>query len=296
VWFARSLGRAWQGARRAPLVQAVAVGCIALTLALVGVVALTAVNVRRLATGWGADVQLTVYLEDGTAPARANKIAAALARLPGVTGVRMVDGHQAWERLRRSLGARADLLDGVEEGFLPASIEVSLKPGVAEVLRAHPAFERLKRTAGVEDVELMGAWSQRLGALRRLLDGIGWAVAALVVLTCVYIVGATIRLGLFARREEIAVWKLVGATDGFVQAPFLVEGGLQGALGTALAAVLLYGLYRLGAPRVEEALGGWVAAGPLGFFTPLQLGAALLFGTGLGLVGSAVALGRYVKV
>jgi len=294
--FARSLEQAWAGARRNPLIQVVAIGCIALSLVLVGVVELAVVNVRRLSASWGADVQMIVYLEDGTAPARAQKFAGALGRLPGVTAVRTVDGHQAWERLKRGLGSRGDLLDGVEEGFLPASLEVTLKPGVADMLRAHPAFERLRRSAGVEDVELMGDWAGRLGALERLLDGIGWAVAALVLCACLYIVGSTIRLGVFARRDEIEIWKLVGATDGFVKAPFLVEGGLQGALGTALAALLLYGLYRLGAPRVEAVLGGWLAAGPLGFFTPLQLGAALLLGTLLGLVGSAVALGRYVKV
>jgi cell division transport system permease protein len=274
----------------------VAIGCIALSLLLVGVVQLTAVNVRRLAAGWGADVQMTVYLEDGTAPSRAQKIAGALAKLPGVVGVRAVDGHQAWERLRRSLGARADLLDGVEEGFLPASIEVTLKPGVVDVLRAHPAFERLKRTPGVEDVELMGDWAGRLGALERLIDGIGWAVAALVLCACLYIVGSTIRLGVFARRDEIELWKLVGATNGFVKAPFLVEGGLQGALGTSLAVALLYALFRVAAPRVEAVLGGWLASGPLGFFTPAQLLAAVVAGTLLGLMGSALALGRYVKV
>jgi cell division transport system permease protein len=296
VWLARSLRQAWAGARRNPLIQLVAVGCIALSLVLVGVVQLAALNVRRLSTGWGANVQLAVYLEDGTTPARVQKIAGALARLPGVSEVRTVDEHQAWARLRRSLGARADLLDGVEEGFLPASLEVSLKPGVAEVLRVHPAFERLRHTAGVEDVELVGDWAGRLRALERLLDGIGWAVAALVLGACLYIVGSTIRLGVFARRDEIELWKLVGATNGFVKAPFLVEGGLQGALGTGLAAMLLYALFRLAAPRIEAVLGGWLASGPLGFFTPAQLAAALLAGTLLGLAGSAVALGRYVKV
>ena len=296
MWLARSFVRAWEGARRAPLVQAVAVGCIALTLLLVGTVALAALNVRRLASGWGADVQMTVYLEDGTAAARAQKIAAALSRLPGVTGVRMVDGHEAWMRLRRSLGARADLLDGVEEGFLPASIEVNLKPGVAEVLRAHPAFERLRHTAGVEDVELMGSWTARLHDVEHLLSAAGWAVAALVFCACLYIVGSTISLGVFARRDEIEIWKLVGATNGFVKAPFLVEGGLQGALGTGLAVALLYGLYRLASPRVEAVLGGWLASGPLGFFTPAQLAFAVAGGALLGLCGSALALGRYVKI
>jgi cell division transport system permease protein len=296
VSFARNFTRAFAGARSKPLIQLVAIGTIALSLLLVGVVELTALNVRHLSQGWGADVQMTVYLEDGVTPARAGKVAAALAKLPGVVGVRTVDAHEAWTRLRRSLGARADLLDGVEEGFLPASIEVALKPGVAEVLRAHPAFERLRHTAGVEDVELSGNWAARLRDVEHLLSVAGWAVAALVFCACLYIVGSTIRLGVFARRDEIEIWKLVGATDGFVKAPFLVEGGVQGALGTALAASLLYGLYRLASPRVEAVLGGFMASGPLGFFSPVDLAIAVFLGALLGLAGSALALGRYVKV
>jgi cell division transport system permease protein len=274
----------------------VAVGTIALSLLLVGVVELTAVNVDRLAEGWGRGVQMTVYLEDGITVARANQVAGAIAKLPIVRGAHVIDAHEAWQRLRRSLGVRGDLLDGVEDGFLPTSIEVALAPGVGDVLRAHPAFARLRRTAGVEDVELMSDWSGRLHAVDELLAAAGWAVGLLVLCACLYIVGSTIRLGVFARRDEIEIWKLVGATDGFVKAPFLVEGAVQGALGTVLAVGLLYGLYRAAAPRLDAVLGGLLAAGPLGFFTPAQLAAAILAGTLLGLVGSAVALGRYVKI
>jgi cell division protein FtsX len=297
VWLAGSgLARAWAAARARPLIQLVAIGTIALSLLLVGVVELAALNVRRLSRGWGGDVQMTVYLEDGVTPARAQKVAAALGKLPGVTAVRTVDAHEAWQRLQRSLGARANLLDGVEEGFLPASIEVSLEPRVAEMLRAHPAFARLQRTPGVEEVELMGDWAGRLRALERLLAAAGWVVAALVLCACLYIVGSTIRLGVFARRDEIEIWKLVGATNGFVRAPFLVEGGLQGALGTGVAVALLYGLFRVAAPRVEAVLGGWLAGGPVGFFTPAEVALAVAVGTLLGLCGSALAIGRYVKV
>ncbi|MGZ3443639.1 MAG: cell division protein FtsX, partial [Polyangia bacterium] len=97
--FARNLERALAGARQSPLIQLVAVGTIALSLLLVGVVELTALNVRRVTRGWGGDVQMTVYLEDGVSPARAQRVAAALARLPGVVGVRTVDAHEAWGRL-----------------------------------------------------------------------------------------------------------------------------------------------------------------------------------------------------
>lgn len=284
------------GAREKPLIQLVAVGTIALSLLLVGAVELLARDVRQLARGWGGEVQMTVYLEDGISAARTQKVAAALAKLPGVAAVRTVDAHEAWTRLRRSLGTRAELLDGVEESFLPASIEVSLQPGVAEVLRAHPAFERLRHTAGVEEIELMGGWAKRLRDVEQLLSQAGLAVAALVLCACLYIVGSTIRLGVFARRDEIEIWKLVGATDGFVKAPFVVEGALQGALGAALAAALLFALHRAAAPRVEALLGGWLASGPLPFFTPAQLALAVGFGALVGVCGATLALGRYVKV
>jgi len=292
----RAVGRGLRGVRQNPLIQLVAIGTIALTLLLVGTVELTAANVAHLARGWAGDVQMTVFLDDGTKSERAQKIAGALGKLPGVTSVRFVEPHEAYQRLQRSLGSRADLLDGVEDGFLPASIEVALKPGVADVIRAHPAFERLRHAPGVEDVELVGDWVQRLRAVESLLHELGIGVGLLVLFACLYVVGSTIRLGVFARRDEIEILKLVGATGGFVKAPFLVEGLLQGLCGTLLASGLLYGLFRLARPRIEATLGGMLAAGPLTFFRPTELAIAVALGALLGLTGSALALGRYVKV
>jgi cell division transport system permease protein len=293
IW--QAIARGLRGARKNPLVQMVAVGTIALSLVLVGTVELVAANVANLARGWAGDVRMTVYLEDGCKPERAQKIAGALSRLPGVTEVRMVAPHEAYERLRRSLGSHADLLDGVEDGFLPASLEVALKPGVVDVIRAHPAFERLRHAPGVEDVELVGDWIERLRALESLLHELGLAVGVLVLAACLYIVGSTIRLGVFASRDEIEILKLVGATDGFVKAPFLVEGLVQGVCGTVLACGLLYGLYRLARPHVEASLGALLAAGPLTFFRPTELAVAVGFGALLGLAGSSLAVRRYVK-
>lgn len=293
---ADAMRRALAGARRSPLIQLVAVSTIALSLLLVGAVQLAATNVGRLASSWGAGVQMVVYLEDGVAPERAAQLGAALERLPGVESVHTVRPREAYERLQRSLGGRASLLDGVEEGFLPTSLEVALKPGVAEVIRAHPAFDRLRRAPGVEDVELLGDWVERLRAVELLLREAGLGVGLLVLCACLYIVGSTIRLGVFARRDEIEILKLVGATDRFVKAPFLVEGALQGAVGTLLATGLLYSLYRLAQPRAEALLGSLLAATPLRFFGPREIALFVLAGAVVGVIGSAAALGRYVRV
>jgi cell division transport system permease protein len=297
VSLGRAIERGLRGARRNPLVQLVAVGTIALALLLVGTLELLAKNVRHLASSWGADVQMTVYLDDGLPTGRAEQIAEALRKLPGVSAVHNVEPHQAWLRLRRSLAGRADLLDGIEEGFLPASLEVALEPGVAEVIRAHPTFEKLRHLAGVDEVELVGDWAARLHKLEAGIRNTALTVGLLVLLACLYVVGSNIRLGVFARRDEIEILKLVGATDRYVKAPFLVEGALQGALGAALAGGLLFSLFLLAAPRLETALGTLLLGGqPLTFFRPLELGIAVALGTLMGLAGSAIALGRYVRL
>jgi cell division transport system permease protein len=292
---ARAIGGGLRAVRRSPLEQAVAVGTIALALLLAFGLRLVGANVARVASTWGRGVHMTVYLEPEVAPERAEEIAAVLARFPEVAKVERVSPAQAYQRLSRALGDRADLLDGVEEDLLPATLEVQLREGVAQVERMHPAFEKLRRLPGVEDVDAMGDWVERVAAIERLVRGVGLLLGLLVSAACLYIVASTIRLGVFARREEIEILQLVGATDGFVKAPFLVEGTLQGAAGASLALAALYALFRACAPWVEHTLGGALSAGPITFLAPLDVAGAVAIGAALGLIGSAFAVGRHVR-
>jgi cell division transport system permease protein len=291
----RALVSALAAIRRTPVVQAVAVGTIAVALLFVGMVRIAALNLGRMARSWGDGVQVTVYLEDGVAPAREKKIADALVALPGVATVKTVDGHEAYARLKKSLGDRGALLDGVEDGLLPTSMEVSFREGLAGAVERRPELERLRRTPGVEEVEMMGDWVDRLVAAERLLSVGALLLGLLVGVACLYVVGSTIRLGVYARREEIEILQLVGATEGFVRAPFLVEGALQGAFGASLALGLLYGLYRAAAPVVERGLGAALCSVRIGFLPPREIAAALVLGTLLGLVGSNLAVGRHLR-
>ena len=242
---------------------------------------------------------MTVYLEDGVTPARARQgRRGARASCPASSACASSTRTRPGRGCAARSGARADLLDGVEEGFLPASIEVALKPGVAEVLRAHPAFERLRHTAGVEEVELMrrlgGAAARRRAPARRRRAGRWrrWSSAPASTSSARRSASACSRA---ATRSRSGSWSAPPTASSRRRSSS--RAALQGALGTALAAALLYGLYRLASPRVEAVLGGWLASGPLGFFSPAAAGhrrrrSAPL----LGLCGSALALGRYVKV
>jgi cell division transport system permease protein len=293
--FVYGLARALRGARARPVTTLLSTGAIAVSLILVGVLALAHLNVDRLTAKWGRGVHMVVYLKDDVTPERARAIGRVLGQIPAIERVDYVPSDEAQRRLAESLGPRQDLLDGVEAGFLPASLEVTLTGGVRDVAAQSPVIERLKRTPGVDEVSFLGDWVDRLASLLGLLRTAALALALLVAGACVYIIGGTIKLGMYARRDELDILRLVGATDAFVRLPLVVEGALQGVCGAACALAALAGLYRLAAPTLERALASAVGDVKLTFLPGTLLLAALGVGLALGVMGSALAVGRHAE-
>lgn len=293
---ARALVRAVResaaGARRRPMLPLATFGALTVCLLITGALALVAWNLGHLTERWAGGGHMTIYLDDDASSQRASQIADAVSRLPGVVSAQIVTSKEARVRLRDALGARGDLIDGVEDGFLPASIDVRLHPGVDAMLRAHPAFQRLSSAPGVEEVDLHAETTERLERLRALVLRGTLALALLIVLGTLYMVATTIRLGVEARREELAVLRLVGGTEGFVRAPFLLEGLVAGMLGATVAAAALHGIYRVVAPRVTDNLGGWLAAAPLAFLPGQAVLLAIVGGALLGCVGASAAFSQ----
>jgi cell division transport system permease protein len=289
------LARALRGTAGRPVVSLVSAGAIGVALLLVGVVVLAAQNLGQLGGRWDRGVQMIVYLHDGVSPERARAIGGVLRSLRAVEHVDYVPPDAAFRRLEASLGARKDLLEGVEAGFLPASLEVTLAGGVKNVAAASPVVERLRRTPGVEEVELLGDWVEKLAALRAALRAAAMALAALVAGACVYIIAGTIKLGMYARKDELEVLRLVGATDAFLEVPLVIEGALQGVVGAGVALGLLYAVYRAGAPVLQRMLVGALGDVDFTFLSVSAIGLALAAGLGLGIVGSWVAIGRHAQ-
>lgn len=281
----------FRGMRRAPVVQLSAVGAMTAALVLCGTAALGSFNADHLTRHWGRGLHLVVYLEPDVQPARVRSLQSMLEGRPEVSSVRLVTAQQAYERLKRGLGARGALLAGVEQDFLPNSFEVRLS---AEKNAANsPLVGLLESLPGVEEVDFLGRWAGRLGTLAALVRGASMLTAMLVALACLYIVASTIRLGVFARRDEIAIQRLLGATDRFVRAPFLLEGAVQGLISAALAAAVLYGVYLWASPRMEASVGTLMTRTQLRFLPPIHVWVGVVGGALLGMVGSRLALAQY---
>src|SRR5215813_2628318 len=142
----------------------------------------------------------------------------------------------------------------------------------------------------------MGDWVKRVQAAADLLRGAALAALIIVGIGCLYGVGATIKLAVFARREEIEILKLVGATDRYVRAPFWIEGLLEGLLGGGLGALSLYLLFRAAAPRVEALLGGLLGGIHLGFPPGAHIAAGVAVAALTGLLGAHLAVRRHLHV
>ena len=286
----RLVRRALLNLWRAPVPSLLAVVTITLALFLGGALAFTVLGARALLVSWGAQPAVTAYLDRALSEEQARGVADRVRSAEPGAEVVFVSPAQALERLRVQLGELGGALDGLSRNPLPATVEVSPRGGGD--LRALAG--RVSQVAGVAEVDYGREWVDRLEALGNALRGFGTGSLALVGLAALLVVANTIRLAVYARRDEIEIMKLVGATDRYVRAPFLLEGALQGLCGAALAAAGLLAVQRLLLPRAAAAFA--FASGAQAPHLSAQH-CALLAAAGalVGLCGSYLAVARFLR-
>ena len=291
---------AWRLARRAalnlwraPLPSLVSVLTIGLSLFLGASFVLGLFTARQLLTSWGAQASVTLYLDKSTTDAQAQLLQRQAQEQAGDADVTYVDRAMALKRLRTDLGDLSGALDGLTQNPLPPSLEVtpraSLQPAGVRMLAA-----QLGQLPGVTEVEYGREWLDKLEALGRGLRVFGAGALFIVLGAALLVVANTIRLAVYARRDEIEIMKLVGATDGYVRAPFLLEGGLQGLIGAGMAVGGVIAVQHWLLPRAQQAF-TFAAGVPAPHLLPLH--AAILLGVGalVGLFGSWLAVARFLR-
>ena len=278
------------GLRSSPVTTAVAVITIAVSLVLVGAFALLLANMEELLGRFGDDLQVTAYLEDGLSAEQVNELVRIAHTVEGVQAARIVSKQEALERFRAGVGQGSALLEGLGENPLPASLELTLAPEQRSAAGMARVVGSLEGLAGVSELASGQDWVEGYLRALALLRGIGWGLGILLALATLLIVANTIRLAVFARRDELDILALVGASRAFVNGPFLLEGLLQGAVAGAVALALLYALFRLVLPGFEFGLALLLGGVAPRFFEPHEMAALVAGGAALGFVGSAAAL------
>lgn len=277
-------------------VTALAVGTIGVALAVLATFVIIVANLDRVAEQLGRDVEISAYLRRGTGYADGEALATQIKGWAEVETARYLPCELAMEEFKKSLGEDGILLDGLPPDVLPASLELTLRPHPWTGAEVKAVGDRLRAIAAVEDVRYGQEELDRVNALLSFAR-IGTLVLGFALcLATILIVSNTIRLTVYARRDEIDIMSLVGATNAFVRAPFVLEGAIQGLLGGGLAVaslVVLEGGLRVGLER-----GLSYAYGPIELsVVPIELYVYLLaLGFALGLVGSLLAVGKFLRV
>lgn len=282
---------------RARAVNGVTVSIIAASLMVLGGFLYVTRNLVALAEDWDK-VQINAYLHDQAVEERFGEVEALIATieaLPFVTEVDYVSREEALRIFRERFHDLAPAVDALDANPLPASIEISARGRRSERLED---TERLLAALGssplVESVQDNEQEARRLMAVLAIVSTIGLGVGAVLAAASVFIIFNVIRLTVHARREEIAIMRLVGATGGFIRGPFLVEGMLQGGAGALLAVAALYGGHVIladYAARSGNSLAGLLSARFLPAAASLGLAAGGLL---IGLTGSALSLRRFL--
>jgi cell division transport system permease protein len=271
--------------KRAPLLSALSVTTIAFSLFVIGLFGLVAVNLQQALNQLAERVEIVAYVLPGTPVETSTLAIKDIEAFPEVQRATYVSEDDALARARSELTEFRDVLRELERNPLPASIEVKLKPDFRDADHVNAVADRLRGFGFVDDVRYGRDWVEKLDRLRQIAAAVGLAVGGAFAAVAIIIIGTTIRMAVLQRSREIAIMRLVGATDWFIRFPFLLQGAIKGLLGGAIAVALSYGAYLLVTKFLLQ-----------GAFFTLQEGAAIVaFGTLIGLLGSASSVGRHLR-
>ena len=268
--------------RRTPLLSALSVTTIAFSLFAFGLFGLVALNIREALDQLEDRVEIRAFVADGTTPEAVAIAAGDIARYPEVRSAMTVTQDQALARAKKELGDFRDVFEGA---VLPASIDIRLKPGSRDPATVKRVSSRVKAFSFVDDVRYGEEWIEKLYRMRNIAGIAGLVLGLSFAAVSVIIIGATIRMAVLSRAQEIAIMRLVGATDAYIRRPFLIEGIAKGVMGGLLALLFTY----LAASIINKYLIETV------FFDMTVAVLGVLFGALIGLIGSSFSVGRHLR-
>jgi cell division transport system permease protein len=280
-----ALREALNALRRTPGLTILSALMIGLSLLVIGLFGLITSNIQSGLNQLESRVEVVAFIRDN-ADYNAVRIAQQdLSRLPEVREIRYISRAQALELAKQELPEFRTVFGGLDQNPLPASLEIALKPGQRGPEVAKRVADRAAVYPFVEQVSYGQDWLGTVYLLRRAAAAASLVLGIAFAIVAALIIGAAVRMSIFARRDEILIMRLVGATDAFVRRPFLVEGLGTGLVGATLAVLATWFIYRALSPGMFE----------MKWLPDLWIVGIIVAGTVLGSLASAVAVRRHLR-
>ena len=279
--------------RRNGLMTLASISTVALSLFMLGVFLCGVVNLNNMAASLETQVQLSVYLKDDLTTNQIMETGKAVKSQPHIKELKFVTKDQALQDFKSRLGddqkQMIDSLEGVNP--LPNSYIVTFENPQDVKLAA----KELATVPGVESVHYGQDVVDELFKITQIIRIGGIVLIAFLAAATLFIISNTIRLTVFARRKEIAIMKYVGATNGFIRWPFVIEGMLLGCIGGLIAFACTGEFYYFITSEIEQSLAFFPLVPMFPIFYQLAV-ALLIIGIFVGAIGSAISLRQYMRV
>jgi cell division transport system permease protein len=289
------IGRALINIRQNVFVNVVTIGTITLALLIVSLFLLLFVNLENAAENWSEKVQVTVYFEKELTPQTQTDIKTRIQALTATSKVQWVSRDEALKRFKGRLKGQETLLEGIRPEILPTSFEITLKKSSRNTESVDGYVAKLKTIPGIGEIQYGEEWVRRFNTFLTFMRIVGGLAGGFLVLAVIFIVSNTIQLTIYARRDELEIMSLVGATRLFIKMPFLLEGLLQGITGGIIALLLLLSIHLLFLHNAGNFLTFNPVTAGLSFLPPEYSAGLIAAGAVLGFLGSLAALRRFIN-
>ncbi len=280
---------------RNKLTNGLAIGMIAVSLAIFGIFWLMYSNLHAVARRWTDEVHIILYLQEGITEDQRVNLDAKIRAIDTVTDLTYVSADEALTQFTDRLGDQAFLLEGLDANPLPASDEIQLEKKHRELSSVREVVNTLEGMPFIEDIQYGEQWLENLTAMIRLLEFIGIFLGVFLFLTVIFTISNTIKLTLYSREEDITIMKFIGATESFIKGPFLAEGVIRGFVGSVLSLVLLFALYKLFSATMAYSSQSLLAFAKVSFLPWASIISMTLLGSFLGWCGSLLTLHKFLK-
>ena len=279
---------------RSPLASLLTASVIGISLALPAGFYVILENTQRITAGWEGSVQITAFLKMDVTVDRGKALARQLAQNPDITQVEYISREQALAEFRQ-LSGYGEALDALGDNPLPSLLLVRPRPDSHPEQTTKNLLDQLKALPEVDNAQYDQQWVRRLNAMILIVQRIVFIMAIFLGMAVLLIIGNTIRMLIYHRRSEIEIAKLFGATDGFIQRPFLYSGFWYGLSGGLFAWLLISGSLMLVEKPVTRLAELYTGKFDLAGLAPVE--ALILIGTGilLGLVGSWISVSHHLR-
>ncbi len=276
------------------LIHLISMGTITISMLLLGSFMLLSINLDNWIKEWGGTLSMSVYLKDGIDEKVMKEIEKQLQNIKGAKIKGFISKDQAMMQLKESLGGQAGLLSGMKNNPLPSSFELIFEDTDNYRIDPDNIKASLEKMEEVDEVQYSKQWVERFKGLIFVFRVASLIIGGLLCVAVLFIITNTIKLTLYSRRDEIEIYKLVGATDWFVKIPFLIEGAIQGIISGLIAYLVLLLVYLFLSTKTIQILDLPVI--DIIFLTNKNAVSIILLSLFLGLMGGLIAIGRFLKV